>query len=456
MFLLRKRMGRYKLKDELCSFIKKHPLGTISLIATILYIVWIWFPLGLVHSWNEAYYTMRVTYIVEGGSYLDGRFDNPPLFVYSLSFLSKIFGISVILFRFFIVFCTLVTTYIVYQIGYILGNKRVGLVSSALYAFFPMTVIFSKIIQIDMFAIMLMTASFYFAILGIKKDRRWFFLAGFFLGLTVFTKIPMALVIIPIFYYMFYRKIEIKCFLLLIIETILVPLPWIAYVWFVKPSFLRSGASSSSNFFGLGSMHSGVPYYQLTMILLAIIVLGLLIILIWKHKPTSVEEKNLAFYFLIFSVFFLVLPNHEYYLLPVFVPLFIFIGMIYTEETRWKKFKKIIFIFLGISIILLLARPIYDVNWEEAVNFIKENYTENVTIFSTSPKVTEYYFQHEVNWLHPDQITNISANNIIIMFTSYDRIDLENVHVMEIIEEKFMFLKSFNDKLFIYGSKNLA
>lgn len=444
------------MKVELCSFIKKHPLCTISLIATILYILWIWLPFGLIHSWNEAYYTMRVIHIVEGGSYLDGGFDNPPLFVYSLAFLSKIFGISIILFRFFIVFCTLVTTYIAYNIGDILGNKRVALVSSALYAFFPMTVIFSKIIQIDMFAVMLMTASFYFSILGIKKDRRWFFLAGFFLGLTVFTKIPMALVIIPIFYYMFYKKIEIKYFLLLIIETILVPLPWIAYVWFVKPSFLTSSASSSSNFFGLGSMHAGFPYYQLTMILLAITFLMLLIILIWKRKPTSVEEKSLAFYFLIFSVFFLVLPNHEYYLLPVFVPLFIFIGMIYKEVTGWKKIKKIIIIFLGISIILLIARPIYDVNWEESVNFVKENYPENVTIYSTGPKVVEYYFQHESKWLHPDQITKISENNTIIMFTSYDRTDLENGHVMEIIEEKFIFLKSFNDKLFIYGSKNLA
>jgi len=448
-------MGRYRLKDELYIFIKKHPLFIISLIATILYALWIWLPFGLIHSWNEAYYTMRVMHILEGGSYLDGGFDNPPLFVYTLSFLSKIFGISVILFRFFIVFCTLVTTHIVYHIGDILGNKRVALVSSALYAFFPMIVIFSKIIQIDMFAVMLMTASFYFAILGIKKDIRWFFLSGFFLGLTVFTKIPMILVIIPIFYYMYYKKIDIKYFLLLIIETILVPLPWIAYVWFVKPSFLTSSASSSSNFFGLGSMHAGFPYYQLTMILLAITVLVILIILIWKYKPTSLEEKTLSFYFLIFSVFFLVLPNHEYYLLPVFVPFFIFIGIIYKEDTGCKKSRKIIFIFLGISIILLIARPIYDVNWEEAVNYVKENYPENVTIYSTGPKVVEYYFKHESKWLHPNQITKISANNTIIMFTIYDRTDLENGNVMAIIEDKFMFLKSCNDKLFIYGSNNL-
>jgi len=444
------------LKDRLLNFIQNHQLGTILLIAIILYILWIWLPFGIVHSWNEAYYTMRVTHIVKGGSYLDGSFDNPPLFVYSLSFLSKIFSISIILFRLFIVFCTLATTYTVYHTGYILGNKRVGLASSAIFAFFPMTVIFSKIIQIDMFGIMLMTSAFYFAILGIKKNKRWFFLSGFFLGLTVFTKIPMALVIIPIFYYMLHKKIKIKYILLIIIETILVPLPWLTYVWTMNPSFFISGASSSSNFFGLGTMHSAVPYYQLSMILLAILFLIFLSILIWKRKPTSIEEKTLGLYFLIFSGFFLLLPNHEYYLLPIFAPLFIFIVLSYKRDESWKKFKKILIIFLVISIILIAFRPIYDVNWEEPVDFVKENYSNYTTIYSTSPKVTEYYLHNEVNLLHPNKIEDISDNNTIIMFTVYDRIDLENVQVMEIIEENFILLRSFNDKIFVYGSKNLA
>ncbi len=444
------------MKDNLLNFVQNHQLGTILLIALILYVLWIWLPFGLIHSWNEAYYTIRITHIVEGGSYLDGSFDNPPFFVYSLSFLSKIFSISIILFRLFIVICTLVTTYFVYHIGYIFGNKRIGLISSAIFAFFPMTVIFSKIIQIDMFGIMLMTATFYFAILGIKKNKRWFFLSGFFLGLTVFTKIPMALIIIPIFYYMFHKKIEIKYFLLIIIETILVPLPWVIYVWTVKPSFLMSSASSSSNFFGLGTMHSEVPYYQLSMILLAILFLILLLILIWKFKPTSIEEKTLVLYFIIFSCFFLLLPNHEYYLLPIFAPLFIFIVLSHKKKDSWKKFKKILIIFLGISIILLVVRPLYEVNWEEAVDFVKENYSNYVAVYSTNPKVTEYYFNRKINWLHPNQIADISENNTIIMFTSYDKIDLENVQVMEIIEEKFIFLRSFNDKIFVYGSKNLV
>lgn len=444
------------MKEELIDFFKKHPISIILIIAAILYIIWIWLPLGLIHSWNEAYYMMRVTHVAEGGSYLDGSFDNPPLFVYSLSLLSRITGISLIAFRFVIVFCTLITTYLIYQIGCIFGKKRAGLVSSSLYAFFPMTVIFSKIIQIDLFAVMLMTAAFYFAVLGVKKNKNWFYLSGLFLGLTVFTKFPAALVSLPIFYFMYSQKIQIKYFLLIIVEAILVPLPWIAHVLTVKPSFLRSSASSSKNFFGLGSMHIDAPLYQLAMVLLATLVFISLLVLFWKRKPKSVEEKTLALFTLIFSGFFLLLPNHEYYLLPVFVPLFLFLGNIYKKEEKRKKVKKILIVFLIISVILLVTRPVYDVNWEEASNYVKDNYPENLTIYSTSPRVTDYYMQQEVNWLHPNKIENISENKTIIMFTCYDRFNLENLQILGIIKEKFTLLNNINDKILIYGSKDLV
>ena len=381
------------------NFIKKHPLTTILLTAIILYIIWTWLPLGLIHSWNEAYYLQRVTHIVEGGSYLDWRFDNPPLFVYTLTGLSNIFGISATLFRLFIVFCTLSTTVIIYQISSLLGDKKTAIISASLFAFFPMTILFSKIIQIDIFAVMLMTASFYFTILGVKKDKKWFILAGIFLGLTALTKIPAALIFLPMVYYMFYKKTEIKYLLLIIIEAILVPLPWIIHVLLVKPSFLKTGASSSSNFFGLGNMHSNAPIYQLTMVTIAIIVTISLILYFWKHKPTSLEEKTLIFYTLIFSFFFLVLPNHEYYLLPVLPPLFIFIGLNYKKKDKWKKFKTILTIFIVISLAILITRPFYEVNWEEATNYVKENYPEDVIIYSTNPRVTTYYAQRETNLL---------------------------------------------------------
>jgi 4-amino-4-deoxy-L-arabinose transferase-like glycosyltransferase len=443
-------------------YIEKHPISLIILIAAILYILWMWMPLGLLHSWNEAYYLERATYVAEGGSYMDGAFDNPPLFVYTLSALSKLVGISVIAFRLFIVFCTLVTIYTIYRIGIFIGNKRVGLVSSAFYAFFPMTVIFSKIIQIDLFAVMLITLSFYFALLGTKK-RKWFIPSGIFLGLAAFAKFPMALAILPIFLYMIYKKVEIKYFILMIIEPILVFSPWVIHVLMVKPSFLRSGVSSSSNFFGLGSMHAtSALYYQIGMILLAILVMVFLLILFWKKRPVSPEEKTLAFFSLIYSLFFVLLPNHEYYLLPVFPPLFLFLGVIYDKKkvkTKVKKTfdrwaKKIVILFLIISAIFLVIKPIYEVNWQEAGDYVKENYSGNITIYSTGPRVTEYIVQQDVIWLK--STVDISTNRTIILFTTYDQLQLEDFNILRFIKEEFIILKNFNDKIFVYGSKDLA
>ena len=443
------------MKEKILDFIKKHPLTTILLTATLLYIIWTWLPLGLIHSWNEAYYLQRVTHITQGGSYLDWRFDNPPLFVYTLTALSKIFGINETIFRLFIVFCTLTTTLTIYQIGLLLGNKKTAIISSSLFAFFPMTILFSKIIQIDMFAVMLITATFYFTLLAVKKEEKYFILAGIFLGLTALTKLPAALIFLPIIYYLFYKKTEIKHLITLIITATLVPLPWIIHVLLTKPSFLKTGATSSSNFFGLGNMHSNAPIYQLTMILLAIIVTISLILYFWKHKPKSIEQKTLIFYTMTFTFFFLILPNHEYYLLPVLPPLFIYIGLKYKKKEKWKKYKKILILFLIISIAILAARPFYEINWEEATNYVKENYPEDVTIYSTNPRVTTYYTQKETILL-TKTINNTSENNTILMFTNYDKVNLENLNIMQIIKEKFILLKKIDNKIFIYGSKNLT
>ena len=335
-----------------------------------------------------------------------------------------------------------------------------GVVSSALYGFFPMTVIFSKIIQIDVFAIMLVTLSFYFVILGTKK-RKCFIPSGIFLGLAAFAKIPMALVILPIFLYMYYKKIEVKYFILMIIEPILVFSPWTTHVLMTKPSFLSGGTSFLFNFFGLGSMHaSSAPYYQLGLISLAIIVLIFLLILFFKKRPISPEEKTLSQFSLIYSLFFVLLPNHEYYLLPVFVPLLIFLGLIYHKKrTKEKKIfvgwaKKTLIVFLILSAFFLVAKPIYEVNWQEAGDFVRENYSGNITIYSTSPRVTEYIVQQDVIWLQ--STVDISTNKTIVLFSTYDKLHLTGFNILQFIEEEFALLKNFNDKIFVYGSKDLS
>ena len=329
-------------------------------------------------------------------------------------------------------------------------DKKTGLISSALYAFFPMNVIFSKIVQIEMFGIMLMTLSFYFAILG-TKNRKWFFLSGLFLGLTAFTKIPFALVFIPIFFYMIHKKTELKFFILIVVESILVLLPWTVYVLITKPSFLSASSTSSKNFFGLGTMHAKGAPYQTIMIALALLVFVSLVIFFWKKRSKSEEGKTLTIFTIIFSLFFVVLPNHEYYLLPIFVPLLLFLGMIYSKKD--KKIKTILILFLAISLIFLAAKPLYDVNWQEAGDYIKENYPQNINVSSTNPEVMSYLLSQNVTWLTREEI---STNNTILAFTFYDKITFDALNMNKFIEENFVLLKNFDNKIFVYGSKDLV
>jgi 4-amino-4-deoxy-L-arabinose transferase-like glycosyltransferase len=414
--------------------------------------MWCWLPLGLLHSWNEAYYLLRVTTLVQGGSYYDGVFDNPPLFVYTLTALAKLGGVHELLFRFVSILCTLITTGFLYLISKVFLKNKAAIFSAALFTFFPMTVLFSKIIQIDMFAIMFMTASFYFAVVGTQKNRLWLLISGAFFGLGILTKFPTALVIFPLFYYWYRYHVQCKYIALFIGVSFVISLPWFLYTFIVNPAFLTAGVASSSNLFGLGSMHTDAPYYQLAMIVLAVGIFLLILVLLLKYKPNTVEQKTLALFSLVYAGFFLVLPNHEYYLLPVLVPLFLYIVL--RLHTKVKMLKTMVSTFLIISILLVIVRPVYEINWKKAVEELNE-YSDVDLVYSTNPAVIRYYIQKNVTWLHPELNASFSTHNVAVLFTWYDTFNLKDTQLFSFIEEHYVLLEDVDGKIFLYGSPDI-
>jgi hypothetical protein len=207
-------------------------------------------------------------------------------------------------------------------------------------------------------------------------------------------------------------------------------------------------------------MHaSSAPMYQIAMISLAIIVLVSLLILFWKRKPDNIFEKTLALFCIIFSLFFFLLPNHEYYLLPLFVPLFLYLGIVFNNTNKTKKIlrglsKKVVYLFLIISVVFLIIRPVIEVDWEQPSMYVKNYYPDDITIYCSNPKVAEYYIGRETFWLTSD--ANITESNTIVMFTIYDRANLEGINLMYIIQNELVLLKDFNGKIFVYASKDVA
>ncbi len=425
-------------------------LLVVVVAALGLYLMWIWRPLGLFHSWNEAYYMMRVAHIARGGSYFDWGFDNPPLFVYVLTVLSRL-RLNLVFFRLFIVFCTLITTCGVYELGSVFADKKTGMAAAILYAFFPLTVVFSKKLQIDMFGVMLMTLSFYFAVIGVKQKRSWLHLSGVLLGLAVLTKFPFGLVAIPILYYLYRKDVGWKRILFTLSEGALVASLWAGYVVMTRPSFFDERVSSSSNFFGFGAMHAGAPLYQLAMVATAVLTLALLLALFFRRQPANVEERTLGVFSIVYALFFMVLPNHEYYLLPLLVPLFVYVAL------KWQRgqWRKIAIGFLLVSLLLLACRPVYEVNWRRTTNYIETRYAaENITVYASNPRAAGYYLHRNVTLL-TSRVDDGFPPNAVVAFTCYDVANLKAVHLWEPIQEQLVLLKQWDDKMFIYGGEAL-
>ncbi len=437
-------------KEFIVDLIKKNPLFFLFACALTFYVFWTWLPLGVFHSWNEAYYMMRVTHISNGGSYLDWGFDNPPLFVYILTALSKI-SLNLIFFRLFMVLCTILSAFLVYKIGLVFADKKTALLSSAMFAFFPLVMLFSKKLQIEMFALLLMTLSFYFAVLGVEKKDLFFHFSALFLGLTILTKFPFALVGIAIFYYMYKKKVGIFRIFFTFFEAGFVSSIWFIYVFFSSPSFFGERVASSSNLFGLGNMHASAPIYQIILLSIAVLTLFFLVFLFVFRRPVNIEEKTLFLFALIFAVFFFLLPNHEYYLIPFFVPIFVYFALKFSK----KRCIRLVGVFFIISLVFLVARPFYEVDWEVTNDYIEENFSDkNVTIYSTNPRVSEYYLKDNVTWLKPSMI-NTFLNNTVVSFTCYDIANLKSVNLWNKIKEDLVLFKQWDDKTFVYGGENL-
>ena len=84
----------------------------------------------------------------------------------------------------------------------------------------------------------------------------------------------------------------------------------------------------------------------------------------------------------------------------------------------------------------------------------KKNFSNDVTVYSSNPKVAEYYIGHEAFWLTSD--ANITEGRTIVMFTIYDKANLEGLNLLSVIQNELVLLKNFNEKIFVYASKDVA
>jgi hypothetical protein len=118
--------------------------------------------------------------------YQDFQYTRQPVSKYILALFFKVFGQSLFTARLLnIVACSIIGVFI-YLIGSRLFDRMIGLVSSAVFLLSPFTIYWGTIFQGGMVLGMMFTSvALFFLVLGLEKQRFWFFaLNGAFLGLA--------------------------------------------------------------------------------------------------------------------------------------------------------------------------------------------------------------------------------------------------------------------------------
>ncbi len=409
--------------------LKKYFLNIYSLIiiTVAVRIIWINLPPGIFHGWNEVYYYFRAEHIINGGSYLNGLFDNPPLFTYALALLFKIFGANLIVGRLFIVFLSTSTTLLVYliMVDAIEYEKRWD--AAYFFSLFPLTIIFGKIIQIDFLLILFLLLATYYLL------KNNFYLTGIFWGLALFSKFPALVFVFPLMYYFIIKKYNLSKLLIVIILAVAVNVPWYIYVLLTKPDFLFYSLHQGGRWI-IPTVYDFIQnglLFRLAMALLMISILIFFILYLKIYKPKNFMERFFALYTFFFLLFATAFPIHIYYLLPSIAPLSILLA-------SKHKLLKISFV-LGICGVLIVStQPVWDINYESiGRDILSININSNTTILSTTPPQLEFQIHRKVILLNIHNVEEI-VNNSILVITKYDYHISSNKDIMHLIKLKYI------------------
>lgn len=98
------------------------------------------------------------------------------------------------------VVASLGTTLVIYLIGRLLYEYKVGLVASALWVLNPLQLFVSQRIWLGALMVFFICLTIYFYLKGVKKGFLYPFLAGLWLLLGVLTKYPAVLTAVPVFF----------------------------------------------------------------------------------------------------------------------------------------------------------------------------------------------------------------------------------------------------------------
>ncbi len=145
-------------------------------------------------NFDDCYYAEKAKEIITTGDIWTLKFnnkpefENPPMHMWIIAGMYKIFGINEYAARFSSALFTVFLIYIVFLIGTLIFNEWAGFFSSFVLSTTFFLTKYSFRAMTDITLTFFIAVSFLFFILGIKKNENYFLLSGLFIGFAILTK----------------------------------------------------------------------------------------------------------------------------------------------------------------------------------------------------------------------------------------------------------------------------
>ena len=389
---------------------------------------------------------------------------HPPLYYLFLKFWTNIFGYLEISLRFPSIIFSLLSGFVVYKIGSLLADKKLGFWAALFFLFNPLIVYYSQEARMYMIVTFFITSSLYY-FLKIQKSKFKsqnenlklkidIFLMNIFISLSFLTFYGSIFFILAIlFYFLFknqYKYFLITTFFLLLSFLIISPLlyqQWInskISLSEVKNWSLFLGKANIKNLllipikFSIGRI-SFYPkiFYWLTAFSFSFFVFYLLF--------KNLKSKIVLFYFFIFPIFLgsiisFFTPLLQYFRFIYLIPLMCLLLVNKSYKSN-KIYMILAFGFLFWSLLYLFIPLFHREDWKNLSFYLKKNKIKEVYMIpSSSDPLIYYYPKIKINSLKNcrDRIIFLKTKKIyVIPYTA----NIHGVSYQSCFNDKKIFLE---------------
>jgi len=156
-----------------------------------------------------------------------------PIYPGFIAFIYAIFGVHPYIVLLFQIFLSVLSVYLVFKIGEISFNRKVGLVAAVIMAMDPHQITFASWLFSDTFFAFLFILTVYYFIKGILQNNfRCIIISAVILGINILTKpvvqfFPMALILLCLIWIKVDLKSRLKYSIVYLLIPFFIALPWL-------------------------------------------------------------------------------------------------------------------------------------------------------------------------------------------------------------------------------------